>query len=61
MARIDSVNKVFDPKEAEPRLYNEWKDKGYFKPDSNPEKEAFSIVMPPPEYHGTAAYGTCSR
>ena len=57
MARIDSVNKVFDPKEAEPRLYNEWKDKGYFKPDSNPEKEAFSIVMPPPNITGQLHMG----
>ena len=45
MARIDSVNKVFDPKEAEPRLYNEWKDKGYFKPDETEGKETFSIVI----------------
>ena len=57
MARIDSVNKVFDPNEAEPRLYNEWKDKGYFKPDSNPEKEAFSIVMPPPNITGQLHMG----
>ena len=57
MARIDSVNKVFDPQEAEPRLYNEWKDKGYFKPDSNPEKEAFSIVMPPPNITGQLHMG----
>ena len=57
MARIDSVNKVFDPKEAEPRLYNEWKDKGYFKPDNNPEKEAFSIVMPPPNITGQLHMG----
>ncbi|MCQ2516725.1 MAG: valine--tRNA ligase [Saccharofermentans sp.] len=57
MARIDSVNKVFDPKEAEPRLYNEWKDKGYFKPDDSEGKEAFSIVMPPPNITGQLHMG----
>ena len=57
MARIDSVNKVFDPKEAEPRLYNEWKDKGYFKPDETEGKETFSIVMPPPNITGQLHMG----
>ena len=57
MARIDSVNKVFDPKEAEPRLYNEWKDKGYFKPDNDESKETFSIVMPPPNITGQLHMG----
>lgn len=57
MARIDSVNKVFDPKEAEPRLYNEWKDKGYFKPSGDKEKKTFSIVMPPPNITGQLHMG----
>ena len=57
MARIDSVNKVFDPQEAEPRLYNEWKDKGYFRPDNTPGKETFSIVMPPPNITGQLHMG----
>ncbi len=57
MARIDSVNKVFDPQEAEPRLYNEWKDKGYFKPDNTEGKETFSIVMPPPNITGQLHMG----
>jgi len=57
MARIDSVNKVFDPAEAEPRLYKEWTDKGYFKPDEDTSKEAFSIVMPPPNITGQLHMG----
>ena len=57
MARIDSINKVFDPNEAEPRLYKEWMEKGYFKPDDDKSKKTFSIVMPPPNITGQLHMG----
>ncbi len=57
MARIDSISKTFDPNEAEPRLYNEWNSKGYFKPDPDTSKDAFSIVMPPPNITGQLHMG----
>ncbi len=57
MAKIDSISKTFDPNEAEPRLYNEWSSKGYFKPDPDTSKEAFSIVMPPPNITGQLHMG----
>ena len=57
MARIDSISKTFDPNEAEPRLYNEWSSKGYFKPDPDTSKDAFSIVMPPPNITGQLHMG----
>ena len=57
MARIDRINKVFDPNEAEPRLYENWMNKGYFKPDNDPAKKPFSIVMPPPNITGQLHMG----
>ena len=57
MARIDRINKVFEPGEAEPRLYGKWMDSGYFKPDDDPDKKAFSIVMPPPNITGQLHMG----
>ncbi|MBR6879476.1 MAG: valine--tRNA ligase [Clostridiales bacterium] len=57
MARIDSISKTFEPNEAEPRLYNEWMEKGYFKPEVTKEGEAFSIVMPPPNITGQLHMG----
>ena len=57
MAKIDSISKTFDPNEAEPRLYNQWNEKGYFKPDPDTSKEAFSIVMPPPNITGQLHMG----
>ena len=57
MARIDSISKAFDPNEAEPRLYEEWMGKGYFKPDEDKAKKPFSIVMPPPNITGQLHMG----
>ena len=57
MAKIDSISKTFDPNEAEPRLYNQWNEKGYFKPDPDTTKDAFSIVMPPPNITGQLHMG----
>ncbi|MBO4578557.1 MAG: valine--tRNA ligase [Clostridiales bacterium] len=57
MARIDNINKSFDPSEAEARLYKRWMDAGYFKPDEDPAKESFSIVMPPPNITGQLHMG----
>ena len=57
MARIDSINKAFDPNEAEPRLYKEWMDKGYFSPTGDKSKKPFSIVMPPPNITGQLHMG----
>ena len=57
MARIDSISKTFDPNEAEPRLYNNWMNKGYFKPSEDKSKKKFSIVMPPPNITGQLHMG----
>ena len=57
MARIDNINKSFDPVEAESRLYKRWMSAGYFKPDEDPSKESFSIVMPPPNITGQLHMG----
>ena len=40
--------KNYNPSEFEDRLYSEWCDKGYFKPDPDEKKKPFSIVIPPP-------------
>ena len=57
MARIDKISKTFEPNEAEPRLYEGWMNKGYFKPDSDETKKPFSIVMPPPNITGQLHMG----
>ena len=49
--------KNYNPAEFEDRLYAEWNDKGYFKPDSDKKKKPFSIVIPPPNVTGQLHMG----
>jgi valyl-tRNA synthetase len=51
------LEKSFDPKTAEPRLYAEWEASGAFAPISDPAAETFSIVIPPPNITGSLHIG----
>ena len=55
--------KNYNPAEFEDRLYAEWNDKGYFKPDPDKKKKPFSIVIPPPNVTGQLHMGhaLCAR
>ncbi|MEI8200359.1 MAG: valine--tRNA ligase [Eubacteriales bacterium] len=57
MARLDNINKAFEPAEAEARMYADWQEKGYFHAVPDPEKEPFCIVMPPPNITGQLHMG----
>ena len=47
----------YDPKEVEDRLYAKWESNGYFKAGEDPDKENFSIVIPPPNVTGQLHMG----
>ncbi len=49
----------YNPLETEPALYKAWEESGYFNPDNLPgeRKEAFTIVMPPPNANGSLHAG----
>ena len=49
--------KVYNPKEMEDRIYQNWMDKGYFHAKVNPDKKPFTIVMPPPNVTGQLHMG----
>jgi len=51
------LEKNFDPKTAEPRLYATWEESGAFAPTSDPAAEPFSIVIPPPNVTGSLHIG----
>ena len=51
------LEKTFDPKTTEPRLYAEWEASGAFSPVSDPAAEPFSIVIPPPNVTGSLHIG----
>ena len=49
--------KNYNPAEFEDRIYGDWCEKGYFKPDSDDKKPNFSIVIPPPNVTGQLHMG----
>lgn len=51
------MDKSYNPKEVEEMLYNEWEQKGYFKPEVNPSGKPYAIVLPPPNVTGTLHNG----
>jgi valyl-tRNA synthetase len=51
------LDKNFDPKTAEPRLYKAWEESGAFKPTDDPDAPGFSIVIPPPNVTGSLHIG----
>ena len=51
------LEKNYDPKQIEERLYEKWMQKGYFHAKVNPDKKPFTIVMPPPNVTGQLHMG----
>jgi valyl-tRNA synthetase len=51
------LEKTFDPKAAEPRLYAQWEASGAFAPKSDGAAAAYSIVIPPPNVTGSLHIG----
>ncbi|MEA2502018.1 MAG: valyl-tRNA synthetase [Actinomycetota bacterium] len=49
--------KVYDPHEVEERLYRFWEEGGYFHADPDPERQPYTIVMPPPNITGALHLG----
>lgn len=51
------LEKAYDPKGTEDRIYAMWEDSGAFKADANSTKEPFTISMPPPNATGQLHLG----
>ena len=49
--------KTYDPKSVEDRLYKFWVDGGFFHAEIDPEKEPYTIVIPPPNITGQLDMG----
>ncbi|HHW07711.1 MAG TPA: valine--tRNA ligase [Clostridia bacterium] len=57
MAAHEQLAKTYSPKEVEAKWYRYWEENGYFHQDVDPDREAFSIVMPPPNVTGSLHMG----
>ena len=51
------LNDKYNPKDFEDRIYQEWEDKKYFKPNMDKTKPSYCIMMPPPNVTGKLHMG----
>lgn len=51
------LDKTYDPKQFEDRIYQMWLDGGYFHAEPDPQKKPYTIVMPPPNITGQLHLG----
>lgn len=53
------LSKIYEPKEAESRIYQLWEKSGFFNPDKLPgkRKKPYTIVIPPPNVTGELHMG----
>lgn len=52
-----SLSTKYNPSEVESKWYQYWMDKGFFKAQPNPDKEPYTIVIPPPNVTGVLHMG----
>lgn len=51
------LEKNYNPKDFEEKIYEKWENSGDFIPDMSEKKEAFSIIIPPPNVTGVLHMG----
>lgn len=51
------MDKVYNSQEAEKKWYSVWEEKGYFKPEINPDGKPYTIILPPPNASGKMHIG----
>ena len=54
---MKELEKTYDPKNIEDRLYKKWEDNGYFHAEVDKTKKPFTIMMPPPNITGQLHMG----
>jgi valyl-tRNA synthetase len=57
MERQDNLEKTYDPKQVEDRLYKKWMEKDYFHAVIDQDKKPYTIVIPPPNITGQLHMG----
>ncbi len=51
------MEKTYDPKDIEEKLYRRWEEKGCFRADADSDKKPYTIVIPPPNITGQLHMG----
>lgn len=55
--QTNNISTVYDPQTVEAKWYKFWEDNSLFHAEVDPEKQAFSIVIPPPNVTGQLHMG----
>ena len=51
------MNNKYEPSEFEGKLYSQWEEKKYFKPNMKKDAKSYCIMMPPPNVTGKLHMG----
>ena len=54
---MSEISKAYNPSEVEDKWYKEWVESGCFKGEADKSREAYSIVIPPPNVTGVLTMG----
>ena len=57
MSKKHELEGKFNPKDFEEKIYQNWEEKGYFKPSEDKTKTPYTIVIPPPNITGKLHMG----
>ena len=57
MSKEEILDNKYEPKNFETAIYQEWEQRGYFKPSMDEKKEPYCIMMPPPNVTGKLHMG----
>ncbi len=51
------MDKAYNHKGVEEKIYKHWEEKGYFKPEIHPKGKPYCIILPPPNANGALHFG----
>ena len=51
------MDKIYNNKNVEEKIYKEWEEKGFFRPEINPKGKPYCIILPPPNANGNLHFG----
>jgi valyl-tRNA synthetase len=51
------MDKIYNHKIVEEKIYKEWEEKGFFKPEINEKGKPYSIILPPPNANAPLHFG----
>ncbi len=54
---LSEIPRAYEPQKVERRIYDFWSDAGYFTPEIDPDREPFTVIMPPPNVTGELHMG----